>query len=154
MRARRAQRMLGGSTNKEAPMTSTTVTEHPNATVVRSLYAAVNRKDMDVLTALFGPDVTLLMPGRSPLAGLYSGRDALFGFFGRLAQASNGTYHAELRELYTGESSVVAIHHGTGTNGDRTLDATGALMFELTDGVVTAVTVHHRNQDGWDDFFS
>jgi ketosteroid isomerase-like protein len=133
---------------------STTLTEHPNATVVRGLYDAVNAKDIEALTRLFDPDDTVLMPGRSPLAGRYDGRDAVFGFFAALGAATEGTYSAELRELYANDTQVVAVHHGTGTRGDATLDADAALVFELSGGVITAITVHQKSQDGWDDFFS
>src|SRR5262245_41999196 len=111
MRPAQGRRTLRGSPTTGRERMST-ITEHPNATVVRRLYEAVNAKDMEVLTALFSPDVTVLMPGRSPLAGRYVGRDALFGFFGQLGAVSNGTFHAELRELYVNETHVVAVHHG------------------------------------------
>ena len=68
--------------------------------------------------------------------------------------ATDGTYRAELRALYPNDKQCVAIHHGTGTRGDKTLDADVALVFEVTDGVITAVTVHQADQDHWDDFFS
>lgn len=134
-------------------MTST-VAEHPNVATIKRLYEAINEQDMEELTRLISPDVTMLMPGRSPLAGLYEGRDTLFGFFGKLGAVSGGTYHAELRELYANDTQVVAVHHGTGTRGDRVLDADAALVFELTDGVIVGATVHQQRQDEWDEFFS
>jgi ketosteroid isomerase-like protein len=100
-----------------------TITEHPNAAAVRRMYEAVNEKDMGALAALISPDVVFVMPGTSPLAGLYNGRDALFGFFGRMAEVTAGTYHAELRELYASDDSVVAVHHGTGMRRAKELDA-------------------------------
>jgi len=131
-----------------------TITEHPNAALVRRVYAAISVKDTAELAQLISPDITVLTPGRNPLAGRYEGRDALFGFFGQLAALSGGTYAAELSELYTGADSVVAVHHGTGTRDGKMLDAHAALVFELSGGLVTAVTVHQQDQDGWDDFFS
>ncbi len=133
---------------------STVVTEHPNATTVRGFYEALGARDLETVSALLSPDVTILMPGRSPLAGLYSGRDATFGFLGSMQAAAAGTFRAELRALYSSDASVVAIHHGTAENGERTLDADAALLFEVSDGVVTAITVHQRDQSHWDAFFS
>jgi ketosteroid isomerase-like protein len=130
------------------------MSEHPNSATVRSVYGAVDRKDIAELTGLLSPDVTLLVPGRSPLAGRYEGRDAVFGFLGKLGAISGGTYQAELRDLYTNDDQVVAVQHGTGTRGEKTLDVDAALLFEVAGGVVTGVTVHQRRQDDWDDFFS
>jgi ketosteroid isomerase-like protein len=132
----------------------TTLTDHPNATVVSRLYEAVNLQDVGKLTALVSPDVTVLIPGKSPLAGLYNGRDAVFGFFGAIGAASNGTYRAELKGMYANDTQVVAVHHGTGTRGEATLDTDAALVFVITRGVITAITVHQKSQDGWDEFFS
>jgi len=132
-----------------------TITEHPSATVLRGFYDALARGDIQAVSDLCSPDITVAMPGRSPLAGLYSGRDAAIGFLGRMQAASGGTFRAELRELYVGDGQVVAVHHGTATRGEKALDAHAALLFEVSgDGAITAVTVHQARQDGWDDFFS
>jgi uncharacterized protein len=131
-----------------------TTTERTGAAVVSRLYQAVNTQDVAELTSLLSPDVSVLMPGRSPLAGLYHGRDAVFGFFGAMGAATNGTYRAELRDLFANDTRVVAVHHGTGTRGDATLAADAALVFEVSDDVITAITVHQKHQDDWDEFFS
>jgi hypothetical protein len=131
-----------------------THTEHPNAALVRQGYEAFNAGDLATLTSLFSPDITLLQPGRSTLSGLYDGRDAVFGFFGEMAATTGGTFRAELRDLYANDAQVVAVHSGTATRGDTELAADAALVFELSDGVVTAITVHQRRQEEWDEFFS
>jgi ketosteroid isomerase-like protein len=155
MRAGPAGRTLGWSTEQRSETMSTiTTTEHPNAATVRRMYEAINRGDIPELTALISSDVTMTMPGGSPLAGRYDGRDALFGFFGKLGEATGGTYHADLRDVYTSDGRVLAVHRGTGTNGDRKLDAEAALLIELSDGVISTVTVFQQRQDEWDGFFS
>jgi ketosteroid isomerase-like protein len=131
-----------------------TTTHHPNTGVVEEVYDALAGGDLDRLGSLLSPDVTILMPGRSPLAGRYEGRDAVFGVLGVMQATAGGTDRAELRELYANDAQVVAVHHGTATRGDRTLDADAALVFEVAGDVVTAITVHQQRQDGWDDFFS
>jgi hypothetical protein len=78
---------------------SITVTKRPNAELVRRVYEAFNTGDLDALTALLSPDVSFLQPGRSTVSGLYKGRDAVFGWFGALAAATDGTFRAELLDL-------------------------------------------------------
>jgi hypothetical protein len=87
------------------------------------------------------------------MSGLYKGRDAVFGWFGALAAATGGTFRAELVDLYPNDTQVVAVNRATGTRGDATLSADAALVFEVSDGVVTAVTVHQKHQEEWDEFF-
>jgi ketosteroid isomerase-like protein len=130
-----------------------TITEHPNAALVRRSYEAFNTGDLAALTGLLSPDVSLLQPGRSTVSGLYKGRDAVFGWFGALAAATGGTFRAELVDLYPNDTQVVAVNKATGTRGDATLSTDPALVFELSDGVVTAVTVHQKHQEEWDEFF-
>ena len=132
---------------------STTTTERPNAALVRRVYEAFNIGDLDALTGLLSPDVSLLQPGRSAVSGLYKGRDAVFGWFGAMAAATDGTFRAELLELYPNDTQVVAVNRATGTRGDATLSADAALVFEVSDGVVTAITAHEMHQEEWDEFF-
>ena len=131
-----------------------TVTEPQNVAVVRGVYEALGRGDLDELGRLLSPGITLLVPGRSTLAGLYDGRDAVFGFLGAMQAAAGGTYRAELRDLFASDTQVVAVHKGTGTRGDKTLAADAALVFEVSGDMVAAITVHQQRQDGWDEFFS
>jgi len=97
--------------------------------------------------------VSFLQPGRSSVSGLYEGRDAVFGWFGALAAATGGTFRAELLDLYPNDTQVVAVNRATGTRGDATLSADAALVFEVSDGVVTAITAHEKHQEEWDEFF-
>jgi ketosteroid isomerase-like protein len=132
---------------------STTFTERPNAALVRRVYEAFNTGDLDALTGLLSPNVSFLQPGRSTVSGLYKGRDAVFGWFGALAAATGGTFRAELLDHYPNDTLVVALIRPTGTRGDATHTAHAALVFEVTDGVITAVTVHQKHQEEWDEFF-
>ena len=132
---------------------STIATEHRNAALVRSVYDAFNPFDLDALTGLLSPDVSFMQPGRSAVSGLFKGRDAVFGWFGELAAATGGTFRPELLELYPNETQLVAVNRATGTRGDATLCADAALVFEVSDGLVTAVTIHQQHQEEWDEFF-
>jgi ketosteroid isomerase-like protein len=127
--------------------------ESPNAALVRRAYEAFNAADLEALTGLLSPDVSFLQPGRSAVSGLYQGRDAVFGWFGELAAATGGTFRAELLDLYPNGTQVVAVNRATGTRGDTTLSANAALVFEVSDGVVTAITAHQQHQGEWDEFF-
>jgi uncharacterized protein len=132
---------------------STIITESPNAALVRRVYDAFNTGDLDALTGLLSPDVSFLQPGRSTVSGLYKGRDAVFGWLGVLAAATGGSFHAELLDLYPNDTQVVAVNRATGTRGDTTLCADAALVFEVSHGVVTAITAHEQHQEEWDEFF-
>jgi hypothetical protein len=132
---------------------STITTERPNAALVRRVYEAFNTGDLDALTGLLSPDVSFLQPGGSTVSGPYEGRDAVFGWFGALAAATDGTFRAVLLDLYPSDTQVVAVNRATGTRGDATLATDAALVFEVSDGVVTAIAAHQKRQEEWDEFF-
>ena len=131
-----------------------TIATQPSTATVQGFYDALARGDIDEIVRLCSPDLMLDMPGDGPLSGLFSGRDAALGVLGKMRAASGGTYRAELRGLYTAGDHVIAVHHGTGTNGEKVLDADAALAFVVADGAIASIKVHQARQDNWDDFFS
>ena len=74
---------------------STTITEHPHTATVASFYEALARGDIEAVAGMMSPDITVLMPGRSPLAGLYTGRDAVLGFLGQMQAVAGGMKRPE-----------------------------------------------------------
>ncbi len=85
-----------------------------NAEVVRRGYAAFNTADMDTLTELIDENASWHTPGRSPIAGDYRGRDAVFGQFGRYGGETGGTFKAELEQVFTCEDGrVIGLHHNS-----------------------------------------
>ena len=133
---------------------STVTEQQSSAAIVGSFYDALGRGDVEAVARLCTPEITVHVPGASPLAGLYSGRDAALGFLGKMQAAAAGTYRAELRGLFTNGDRVVAVHRGTAARGEKTLDVDAGLLFEVADGAVAAISVFQSQQDEWDDFFT
>jgi hypothetical protein len=64
----------------------------------RKGFAAFAQGDLDTVRELFDPDIVWHEPGRSSVAGDYSGVDATLGFFVQLFERSDGTFQAQLVE--------------------------------------------------------
>lgn len=75
------------------------MTEHPNIAILKKGYEAFGEGDMATLNELFDPSVTYHVPGNSQISGDYQGRDAVFGFFGKLAELSGGTIKIETHDF-------------------------------------------------------
>ena len=85
-----------------------------NADIVQRAYAAFNSADMNTLTESFDEMASWHTPGRSPIAGVAQGREAVFAQFGRYAGDTGGTFKAILKEVLRSDSGrVVGIHHNT-----------------------------------------
>ena len=126
-----------------------------NAAIVRRGYEAFNSGDMDTLTELFDESAVWRTPGRSSLAGEHQGREAAFGYFGRLAQETGGTFKAELQQVLAGDDGrVVGIHHCSGERNGKHLDVDCCLVFQLEGGRITEGSDHFRDLYAWDEFWS
>jgi ketosteroid isomerase-like protein len=64
---------------------------------------------MATMQSLVAEDTVWHIPGRGPLAGDHHGRDAVFEMFGRLVQASEGTFDQRLLDVLTSEDHAVAL---------------------------------------------
>jgi ketosteroid isomerase-like protein len=129
------------------------MSEHPNAALVRRGYQAFNTGDIASFMELLADDVVQHQPGNHPMAGDYKGRDAVLGFYGRLAAETNGTFRAELEQVLVNEQRVVTVHHSTAQRGGRTLDCRTSLLFELRDGRAVDIDTLDEDPTAWEEFF-
>jgi ketosteroid isomerase-like protein len=126
-----------------------------NAELVRRGYAAFNAADIDALMELIDENASWHTPGRSPIAGDYRGRDAVFGQFGRYGGETNGTFKAELEQVFTSEDGrVIGLHHNSGERNGKQLDTDCCLVFELENGRVISGREHFFDLANWDGFWS
>jgi len=72
---------------------------HPNEDLVRDIFAAFGRGDVDALRSQYlAADACFHYPGRGPLAGDYEGVAQVLEMAGRTAGLSGGTYRLELHD--------------------------------------------------------
>ena len=102
--------------------------------VVRKLYRAFSAQDVPTMQKLFDPDVVWHQSGRSVLAGEHRGVDAVFAFFGRVAEISEGTFRVELHDVVGGDGHTIALHTGRGEAGGQVLEDHNALVVHCREG--------------------
>lgn len=129
------------------------MTEHPNATLVRQGYDALNTGNLSFFVEHYADDVVEHQPGQNLLSGDYKGVDAVLGFYGRLAQETAGTFRAELESVLANEQRVVSVHHSTAQRNGKALDCRTSLIFEFRDGKVVDIDTLDEDQDAWEEFF-
>jgi uncharacterized protein len=111
--------------------------EHPNIARIRDGYAAFAKGDFAVLTDLFADDVVWHVGGRSQLAGEYRGRDAVFAFFGKIMEVTEGSFRLDVHAILADDEHAVALVFGTASRGGRSITDVAAHVFHLHDGKVT-----------------
>src|SRR5581483_915767 len=102
---------------------------------LRGAYEAFGRGDLDTVAAAFSPDIVWQEAGRSPIAGTYKGRDAVFGLFGRLFDLTEGTFKVELHDLTASDDHIVGLAKLQGTRGGKSLTWNEAHIWHFKDGV-------------------
>ena len=115
--------------------------EHPNAALVRRVFAAFGR-DPKAIAAAFDRDITWRVPGDTVMSGEYHGRVEVIEFLRRSGLETAGTYRSALHTVFADDEWAVAIYGAMGTRNGVELDIEQALVIRLRDGMwhdVTAV---------------
>ena len=128
--------------------------EHPNVTTIRQGYDAFNKGDGETLLPMFDEAVVWHVPGRSPLAGDYRGRDATMAYFARLDELTGGSYQAELQVAVGDDEHVISIDRSSGTRGDARYDENELVVFRFKDGVIVEAWQAMMNVYAHDEFFA
>ena len=125
--------------------------EHPNAALVRRVFAAFGR-DPKAIAAAFDRDITWRVPGDTVMSGEYHGRVEVMEFLRRTGLETDGTYRSSLHTVFADDEWAVAIYRAIGTRNEVELDVEQALVIRLSDGMwmdVTAVPLDDAFAKFW-----
>ena len=112
-----------------------TTAQHTNVQQLRRAYEAFGAGDLATVSQLLADDTVWHILGHSSLAGDYKGKDAVFGFFGKLMELSGGTFHLDVHDiLANGEHSIGLVTEHAEKDGKK--------------WVSNAVHVSHTDADG------
>ncbi len=111
--------------------------EHPNVARIRDGYAAFTKGDFAVLDELFADDVLWHVGGRNQLTKDYPGRDQVYGFFGRLFELTEGSFHIDLHAVLADDEHGVALVVTSASRGGKSVRINEAHVYHLRDGKVT-----------------
>ena len=126
-----------------------------NAEVVRRGYQAFNQADIATLTEIMDENASWHTPGRSPIAGHYQGRDAVFAQFGRYGGDTGGSFKAELKQVFTSaDGRVIGLHHNSGVRNGKQLDTDCCIVFEVEGGRMISGREYFFDLGNWDEFWS
>jgi ketosteroid isomerase-like protein len=130
------------------------MSDHPNLDLMRRGYAAYTSGDMDTINQLFDDDVVWHVAGRSQISGDYTGKEQVFGFFGKLQELSEGTSTVEVHDILADDEHGVAIVVESATRNGRSIESRTTHVFHLRDGQVTEFWDAHIDQYAADEFWS
>jgi uncharacterized protein len=130
------------------------MTEHPNIARMREGYEAFGKGDLETLRQLWTDDVRWHEGGHTDLAGTYEGPEAVFAFFGRLFDLTEGSLRVEPRAFLAddtyGCSPVTVIAH----RGDRSIEVLNVQLARFEDGRLAEFWNTSTDEDALDRFFT
>jgi uncharacterized protein len=110
--------------------------EHPNVARIRNGYAAFAKGDFAVLNDLFAEDLLWHEPGQNQLTGNYRGREAVYGFFGKLMEVTEGSLRIDLDAVFADDDHGVALVVLSASRGGQSVQVNAAQVVHLRDGKV------------------
>ncbi|HEX4325086.1 MAG TPA: nuclear transport factor 2 family protein [Gaiellaceae bacterium] len=113
--------------------------EHPNAALVRRVFAAFGKDPMAV-SAAFTRDIVWRVPGNTVMSGEYRGRRDVVEFLRRTGLETGGTYRSHLHTVFADDDWAVAIYRATGSRDGIDLDVDQALVIRVANGLLSNVT--------------
>lgn len=98
--------------------------EHPNVAILRDVYEAFGKGDLDTVRAGWTDDITFHVHGLAGLDGDYSGPDAVIGFFGKLMETTGGTFRLDIHSILADDehAAVLATDHAERNGRSRSAD--------------------------------
>ena len=113
--------------------------EHPNAALLRRLFAAFG-SDAKQISAALARDVVWRVPGTTAMSGEYRGRRDVVEFLRRTGLETAGTYRSDLHAVLANDEWGLAVYRASGTRNGIELDVEQALVIRFVDGELKDVT--------------
>ena len=125
--------------------------EHPNAVRIRDGYAAFVNGDFAVLNDLLAEDLVWHHGGRSQLTGDYCGRDAVYGYLGKILEVTQGTFHMDLQAAFANDELGVALVIASSSVNGQNHTAREAHIMRMRDGKVAEFWYTSTDQYAFDE---
>ncbi|MEX0681843.1 MAG: nuclear transport factor 2 family protein [Dehalococcoidia bacterium] len=115
--------------------------DHPNAIIVRSLFAALASRNVGAVKVAIADDAIWRFPGRRGLlAGEHRGREAILAFLANVIVLTNGTFSLKVEDITASGENVVVLFTGRGERKGRTLHNPTALRIRIAEGKAVEFT--------------
>jgi uncharacterized protein len=126
---------------------------HPNEDLVRKAYAAFTDGDTEILRQVFAEGIVFRIPGKTRMAGEYRGRDAVFGYLGKVMERSAGTFGLDVHDVVANEDHVVGLTVQSGSHDGRQRTFRSVHVWHIDGGRLTELW-EYPEQPAFDEFWT
>ena len=129
--------------------------EHANVDFIRRGFDTFNAADVEGLSAIMDENMVQHMTGNNIVfSGDHHGRGNVLAMYGRIGEASGGTFRAIPEGIWGNDDRVVVTYRAKAERDGRTLDMLNAIVFEVRNGKITEITDIPADVDEQDAFWS
>jgi ketosteroid isomerase-like protein len=89
---------------------------------LRAALAQYSSGDLAAVSSLLADEIVWHVGGHHPYSGTYKGRDAVFGYFEKVRQATAGTMRLEPVDVLVGDRYAGLLLRARATRGEKQLD--------------------------------
>lgn len=125
--------------------------EHPNVARIKDVYAAMAKGDLAALNDVFAEDLVWHDGGRNQLSGDYRGREAVFQYFGKVMEVTEGSLALDLHSVLADDEHGVALMTISASRGGRSFNGNAVDVMHLRDGKVAEVWAIPTDQYAYDE---
>src|SRR5207247_58376 len=93
-------------------------------------------------------------PGSSPVSGDHRGHAEILGYFQKLSDLTEGTFHAELIDVLASDMHAAALAAAKGTRGDRVLEQTYLLFLRIENDRIVEARLFNEDEEAFQAFWS
>lgn len=132
-----------------------TTAQHANVQRARRAYEAFDKADMETVGELMTDDIVWHVGGNNALTGEYKGKDAVFGFFGKLMQNTGGTFKLEVHDILANDEHTVTLVRQTAEKDGKKFESRAVHVTHAdSEGRVKEFWAFEEDQAAGDAFFS
>jgi ketosteroid isomerase-like protein len=128
--------------------------DHPNVELIKRGHEAFAKQDLATLTELIAEDTVWHVSGNGPMSGDLVGRDAVFAWFLRIAQETEGSVALEPHDYIGNDDHVVALTRVTATRGDKVMSVHQVEVGHWRGGRLVENWIVTDDQQAVDDFWA
>lgn len=122
---------------------------------IRDGYAAFGRGDLEAVRHQFSPEIIWHVSGNNPIAGKYTGIDAVMELLGRITAETGGTLNNHVHDVLSdGVHGVVLLNQKAERNGKTLSMDAFQVLHRNTEGHVSESWFFPADARAFDEFWS
>ena len=126
---------------------------HSNEQLLRRLYEAQARGDIEAYLSFLSDDVALHVPGRSRIAGDYEGKAEVRRHFREMTELSGGTFRTSVDDIAASDQHAVGLISAFAQKEGREVSLPRIHVWLVREGELAEMWVYPRDQHAFDEFW-